>query len=652
MKKRILAIVLSLCMMITLSPIFASAAEENPCICNPVVESNGIHTNPDCQFYANRNRLNQIDNEITTAEELKTALETGGNVTLTQNIEIADNNWCANISKEVTLDLNGCTITKTGGVENGYLIKISNEGKLILEDSSDSANGAIMAKDKSYGYGIQLQSNSAFIMNGGRIETTQESVDIYFGSENVTVQINDGNIHSSSDGALFVRGSNHIDVDINNGSLSSDYSNNCIFIRGEKAGAVSVDITGGTIIGPENNYVVYSYQYGDVTIGGTAVIQAERSNAIYAKDNTNLDITGGTISTTSSYAAAVKVDNHTNCNISGGKITGGGNNKKAFESGSSYQGETIITGGTFSSDISAYVPEDMNIVPDADGNLVVIKPNAVWGEEENVYENSGTLEEAIKSLAQGQTMYIKLTDDVQLTDKISTSLGSHVILDLAGYTITAAEGKSILLIAPSSILTLNDNSDEKSGRLTGANINDHSNGAGVTVQGEGTFIMNGGAITGNKNDGQGAGGVHLHRNATFIMNGGAITNNKANYLQGGVYAGQGVKSVTISGDVNITGNKGVDTFNGAKEIDSNLWLNTLNNVLLSIGETGLSENAKIGISVNSANFSNDLAFTLPYVSGKASINNFLSDRQKLSIKEIDNGEQKQMALTYPQARCV
>ena len=47
-------------------------------------------------------------------------------------------------------------------------------------------------------------------------------------------------------------------------------------------------ITGGTIIGPENNYVVYSYQYGDVTIGGTAVIQAERSNAIYAKDNTCL----------------------------------------------------------------------------------------------------------------------------------------------------------------------------------------------------------------------------------------------------------------------------------------------------------------------------------------------------------------------------
>ena len=157
-----------------------------------------------------------------------------------------------------------------------------------------------------------------------------------------------------------------------------------------------------------------------------------------------------------------------------------------------------------------------------------------------------------------------------------------------GQTITAPEGSHILLVTANTF-TLKDSSGSNAGKLTGG-VGSNARGGGVTIQGGATFVMEGGTITGNNGGKQSAGGVHLVGNAKFIMNGGVIAGNTSGTLQGGVYAGMG--SVQVSGTATILGNKGTD---GGKEIDSDLWLNTVSNVLLTIGEGGVTQDAKIGI---------------------------------------------------------
>ena len=136
-----------------------------------------------------------------------------------------------------------------------------------------------------------------------------------------------------------------------------------------------------------------------------------------------------------------------------------------------------------------------------------------------------------------------LTGNVTVSTEIHTT--GDVTLCLNGYTLNL-NGKS--LCVDSGSFTLYD--CKGGGKITGGNDK-----PGVIVYG-GTFIMNGGTITGN------AGGVIVGGNngsASFIMNGGSITGNivntnnaTTNTYGGGVYVANG-SSFTMTGG-SITGN--------------------------------------------------------------------------------------------------
>lgn len=134
-----------------------------------------------------------------------------------------------------------------------------------------------------------------------------------------------------------------------------------------------------------------------------------------------------------------------------------------------------------------------------------------------------------------------LTGDVTVSGEIHTT--GDVTLCLNGYTLNL-NGKS--LCVDSGSFTLYD--CKGGGKITGGNDK-----PGVIVYG-GTFIMNGGTITGN------AGGVIVGGNngsASFTMNGGSITGNTVNTnvtntYGGGVYVANG-SSFTMTGG-SITGN--------------------------------------------------------------------------------------------------
>ncbi len=107
----------------------------------------------------------------------------------------------------------------------------------------------------------------------------------------------------------------------------------------------------------------------------------------------------------------------------------------------------------------------------------------------------------------------------------------------------------------------------------------------------GTFTMSGGSITGNSTTTYGGGGVY-NQSGTFTMTSGSITGNTAATSGGGVYNS---KAFTMSGG-SITGNTSnsygggvysTDTLNisGAPSITGNKLENASNNVYLSSGKT-------------------------------------------------------------------
>ena len=135
MKKRILSIVLAICLVLSYVPITVFAAN-------------------------------------TDATELQNKLDSGGTVTLSKDYTI---DTTLNVKNTVTLDLNGHVIKMTG---SGSVISIA-WSNLTLQDSSPTAThtdaslpagGVITGGNATYGGGVYVGSGGSMTMNGGTIK--------------------------------------------------------------------------------------------------------------------------------------------------------------------------------------------------------------------------------------------------------------------------------------------------------------------------------------------------------------------------------------------------------------------------------------------------------------------------------------------------
>ena len=150
---------------------------------------------------------------------------------------------------------------------------------------------------------------------------------------------------------------------------------------------------------------------------------------------------------------------------------------------------------------------------------------------------------------------------------------------ITGNTVTGSGGG--VYVASGAEFTMNG------GEITGNTSSSY--GGGVYVYNGAEFTMTGGSITdnaasSNENKSYG-GGVYVQKDAIkFTMTGGSITGNKAKY-GGGVWTGA---SFTVSGNVNITGNVGIDSKTASNVFRS---LGTI-----TIGGEGLKPGARIGVT--------------------------------------------------------
>lgn len=233
------------------------------------------------------------DGGVATVDDLKTAFTSGGDYKLSSSITI-NSEQNLRVTSDVVLDLSGCSITMTYGKLNGFMITIDG-GSLTINDSV--GNGSIKSTHTNYGYGIQLLSGSSITVNAGTIESTQETIDVYTISENVSISINGGGIKSTKDSVLGVRGSGTV-VDIAGGVLSSNGRAGVYISSYDATNPIEFNMYGGKLEGGGVSGAIQAYNGAVVNISGNATIDAGDKYVIQVQENVKANITGGTFKTT------------------------------------------------------------------------------------------------------------------------------------------------------------------------------------------------------------------------------------------------------------------------------------------------------------------------------------------------------------------
>lgn len=249
---------------------------------------------------------------VTDYAGLSTVFTTGGTYYLANDITV-DSASQLSVTDDVVLDLNGNTLSKTYEQENNFLITI-NGGSLTINDSG--TDGGI----KSVDYGIRLYSSSSLTVNGGAIETVDESIDIYTYTTDVSVEIAGGSITSTADNVLGIRGNANINVEITGGTMVSN-GRTGVYVSSYEENAITITMTGGSIEhtdGLSGAFQIYSG--ANVTIGGDAKVSSENRTLVLqtGQSQSTLNITGGTISSTSRGSAVIDTEGTAELNISGG----------------------------------------------------------------------------------------------------------------------------------------------------------------------------------------------------------------------------------------------------------------------------------------------------------------------------------------------
>ena len=492
MKRRLLAIAMTLAMALSLLPVTALAGEADPATgtLSSVTETDGSdQTNesldegtqtdtetPDAETEASTDETgtattteesDQVDS-ITTEDELIEAIsgaEAGEKITLAEDITL-NSQLTIGKGKEIVLDLYGHTLNAGSNT-----ISVTDGSSLTIETSS--GKGKITAEK-------QIEVDSASLtLNSGEIEITgisDKSYGIYV-LNNGFVTVNNGTINSNYAALAGNNTTGDMNFEVNGGQLSAK-NGPAIYMPGQ----VQLLITNGTIDGG------ISLRMGQVKISGgtinavTANIDSPEKhynysgnawlpdalyvfNGTYESDNgkygnsLNLEITGGTFNCTNDQGSAVaiydigRVAQKSAVTISGKAVmTNSAEGRSAYQvlslgdigvenpaSGyGKYVGdiESSITGGTFSTDVSAYVA-DGHICEKSDNNYVVSKLNANNSVAQVGDEYYATLAKAVSAAVDGDT--VTLLADTTLTQTIEISGEKAITLSLNGYNISCAK---------------------------------------------------------------------------------------------------------------------------------------------------------------------------------------------------------------------
>ena len=160
------------------------------------------------------------------------------------------------------------------------------------------------------------------------------------------------------------------------------------------------------------------------------------------------------------------------------------------------------------------------------------------------------------------------------------------------------------------------------------NIDKYGSGGVVNI---GTFIMEGGSISGSK--GALAGGVYNYGNVT--IKGGTISGNTGEYA-GGIL---NYDTLNVSGLINISGNINTDTGTGEA-------CNVYSSDIITVDTAGLDSGSRIGVTMEQRPYE-PRPVNITGNNGADYSDNFISDNSNYTVKNSGTGQNQVVQLTVP-----
>ena len=351
MKKQMLAVLLTICMIFTMVPTGA-LAEATP-LPEPAIMDDSASPS---SFPEDPLALKMLAGVVSTEADLVAALEAGASGDVTLGGDISDITTQLNVGRDVILDLNGHKLNITLSTAKGWCangIKIGAGVTLTIRDSSTSSTGTLTVSNEAV--------SSATDGNGAAINTTGSTLVI----ESGTVTAKGAYQGAGIGGGLYGDGGTVI---ISGGTVTATGGDNAAGIGGGSGGSggvVTIDSGTVTAIGGSTGAGIGG---GNKGVGSLQV--TVNGGEIMATGGYNGDGIGGA----GEYQSDV-----VNITINGGKVTAAGGQNAAGIGGAKTSstycritvngGEVIATGGDNAAGIGG--------VPDGQGSIVAINGGAV-----------------------------------------------------------------------------------------------------------------------------------------------------------------------------------------------------------------------------------------------------------------------------------
>lgn len=598
MKKRVLAIAMTLAMTLSLLPVSALATEtgetpeEETSTVNSIQETNSSENaeNQDQELTADV-EIDE-DTQVTVGDSVENPVATIGETgykTLAEAIEKAPAEAtiqmqqdttledAVNITKDITLDLNGKTITSNGSARWAFAVKTSG----VTFTIDDTATGGTIKSARDDNSNVIIVSAGELVVKDGTLENNWYVVYV---SQSGVATIEGGTLKSSVACALSTNGSSEGD---------KDYSGNAV-----------MNVKGGHLIS-EQDVTIY-VPAGTLNVSGGII---EGCTAIYVKSGTT-SITGGTIKGTGEEkkyqyvgdgcvptgdAVVIDACGYPNgdpaIEISGGNFESTNASAVAdYQHGENEAEEILVTGGTFDSDVSKYIPSGMTW-DDETGKVTVDTSKAVASVNGVGYDD---LQEAINAAESKDTVTLLSNT----TENVTIAEDDNIILDLNGFTLSGGTDKDSdgnntvhkdkAAITNNGIITIRDSNG--SGVIKRDDVNVSADSYYVLLN-KGTMIIESGTIYNNSGvNGEGSSLIcNLGTNskeATLTISGGKIQQDNFIAVKNDDY---GILNVT--GGTIISNEQAIQNWNEAEVIGG-----TMRGDVITWSYIQVPNNAKMSIS--------------------------------------------------------
>ncbi len=324
MKKRLLTVLLAVCLVVALGTVTAWAA-----------------------------------NDSGDFEEWSGGALTGGNYKLEKDVTVSET---IEINGNVVLDLNGWTVTAKGDPA----FNIDDDGNLTICDSSSDGDGKI-TNTGSDRFQKVIEVYGTFVITGGTINNSGDHGYALYADYNASVEITDGTISNSGNFGYALRADMDASVEINGGTISnSGYNGNALYANSNAL----VIMNDGTISNSANNgEALYVNSNASAELSGATITNNNGGKYPVNINGGSFSMTEGTINQDSTAQNGIAI--HANEDAKSVSISGGTVNSPNGVGVKAPYTQVSVTGGTFNTKSCAFFTRKLDISPSSDEDVKV-----------------------------------------------------------------------------------------------------------------------------------------------------------------------------------------------------------------------------------------------------------------------------------------